>query len=516
MSVLISYLLLHLNGIAFSCPVWVLLPTLLYGLIVLLVSVWFPMRIMAIKTPMSLIVSQDNSNLVSSPRRSLNIFGSKFPLNYEIYTSWRFRKYNLRLLVSAIIFTSLFMCGLYIAEITRVTLANDSAQYEVDISGSRYAYSDIMRSELYAIDDGITLVSKSNVSDAIEFSSHILVPAEYTSIFADLVAPDDIDGYMATNAVQYRTLDADIVTELEKYDYDGDLTAPLTDDNTVIVADSINNTRSFKYKPGDKIRVGTVTRRGNIEGHLTGTSLLQAQLESYEFEYREFTIAAVIYDIPTLKMPVYFSETSYEEITGEKVSYDNILIYVDPSLTAEDTIRIESRLRDWGVAYGGVSIKNTHAIHMRTVNEDKQYDEIFTLVAALLLTISPMIWFFSQTLYYIKRENEFTILESMGALRTDIRRLYVFSGIFMGLLSFVFCLGLGYSMSYLLFKFVNTVLPKLTDSYIRYKFYMPWYAVLLSVTMSVACGFLSSFLPYRSFMRRRSQTLSVEYGETSE
>lgn len=516
-SILISFLILHFKGLPFVCPFWLLLLTIVYGLVVLLFSVWFPMKIMAIKPPMTLIVAQDNSNLVSSPRRSLNIFGSKFPLNYEMYTSWRFRKYNLRLLVSAVIFTSLFICGLYVAEITRVTLANDQPQYTVDLSKTSSKYSSAMRDELYAVDDAITLVSKMNSENAAKLTGHIRVAPEYTTLFANVVAPDNDDSYLATNEVQYRTLDEDIIKELERYEHDGDLSSALGHDDMVIVADAINNIHSFTYKPGDKISVAVATKRTAIDGGLSNTAILKEQISNFEFEVHEFTIAAVLYDIPTLHMPVYLSEAAFEEITGEPVKYDEISIYVnDDGLTADDTIRIESALRDWGTKYGGVKVTNTHAHYMSTVNEDKQYDEIFTLVAALLLTISPMIWFFSQTLYYLKRENEFTILQSMGALETDIKRLYIFGGIFMGALAFVFCMALGYSLSYLLFWFVNSVVPYWTQQYVRYHFYMPWQAIVLSVAMSVACGFLSAFLPYRSFLRRRSQTLSVEYGEVSE
>ena len=516
-SVLIAYLILHLHGIAFTCPVWTLLLTIVYGLIVLLASVFFPMRIMAVRMPMTLIVAQDNSNLVSSPRRSLNIFGSKFPLNYEMYSTWRFRKYNLRLLVSAVIFTSLFICGLYVAEITRVTLANDSPQYTINLSATGVQYDVLMRDELYSLSDKITLVSKQNSADAIHLSGHIRVSSEYTVPFANLVVPENAEGKRVTNEVQYRTIDEDIASELEKYNYVGDLTSPLHDDNMIIVADAIGNTRRFDYKVGDKIEIATLAKRTSaVDSNMTGMALLREQLANYEFVYREFTIGAIIYDIPTLKMPIYMSESAFETVTEKKVNYSSIEVYVDDSLTADDTIKLEAALRDWGMIYGGVSVKNTHALHMSIVNEDKQYDEIFTLVAVLLLTISPMIWFFSQMLYYFKRENEFTILQSIGALGTDIRRLYIFGGIFMGILSFIFCIGLGYTMSYLLFRFVNVTIPQWTLSYVRYKFYMPWYAIAISVIVSVLCGFLSSYLPYKSFMRRKAKTLAVEYGEVSE
>ena len=98
--------------------------------IVMLVSVWFPMRLASIKTPMSLIISQDNSNLVTSPRRSLNIFGTKFPLQYELFTTWRFRKYTFDCLFPQL-YLHHFSSAAYVAEITRTTLSMDKPQFKV-------------------------------------------------------------------------------------------------------------------------------------------------------------------------------------------------------------------------------------------------------------------------------------------------------------------------------------------------------------------------------------------------
>lgn len=515
-SVLISYIILNGAGLPFSCPVWMLALTAVYGLIILLFSVWFPMKLMAIKTPMSLIVSQDNSNLVSSPRRSLKLYGTKFPFHYEFFSTWRFRKYNLRLLVSAVIFTSLFISGLYIAEITRVTLSHEKPQFEIDLSNTYSEYDDLMRQELYAI-DGITLVSKSNTETATNISTHIRVKSEHTVAFSNLVVPENADGYRVTNEVQFRTIDEDIVAELEKYEYTGDLSCILKDENTVIVADSINNLKKFDYEVGDTIEIATISKRyRNPDTNMTGINLLKQQLDCFEFEYHEYTIGAIIYDIPTLKMPIYMSDKTFETVTDLEVSYKNLEVYVDQTLTAPEVLEIETELRNWGIMLGDTLITNTHNLHMSIVNEDKQYDEIFTLVASLLLCISPMIWFFSQTLYYFKRENEFTILQSIGALGSDIRKLYICGGIFMSILSLIFCIGLGYLLSFGLFRFVNVTIPQWTLSYIRYEFYMPWYAIVLSIVVSVMCGFLSSYLPYHSFMKRKAKTLSVEYGEVSE
>lgn len=116
-STLISYLMYSASGYGFIFNGLSILKIFLFTLVVILASVWTPMKIMSVKDPMSLIITEDNSNLVTSPMRSFNIFAEKFPVKYEFYSIWRFRKYNIQLLTTAIVFCALFIMGLYMADI---------------------------------------------------------------------------------------------------------------------------------------------------------------------------------------------------------------------------------------------------------------------------------------------------------------------------------------------------------------------------------------------------------------
>ncbi|MGN1346692.1 MAG: ABC transporter permease, partial [Eubacteriales bacterium] len=116
-STLISFLIYNASGYGFLFNGISILKIFLFTLVVILASVWTPMKIMSVKDPMSLIITEDNSNLVTSPRRSFNIFAEKFPVKYEFYSIWRFRKYNIQLLTTAIVFCALFIMGLYMADI---------------------------------------------------------------------------------------------------------------------------------------------------------------------------------------------------------------------------------------------------------------------------------------------------------------------------------------------------------------------------------------------------------------
>ena len=57
--------------------------------------------------------------------------------------------------------------------------------------------------------------------------------------------------------------------------------------------------------------------------------------------------------------------------------------------------------------------------------------------------------------------------------------------------------------SYILFYIYNVIMPYFTRENVRYVFYMPWYAILTSIVMSVFCGFFSTYLPYRSYFKNR-------------
>ena len=73
----------------------------------------------------------------------------------------------------------------------------------------------------------------------------------------------------------------------------------------------------------------------------------------------------------------------------------------------------------------------------------------------------------------------------------------------MATLSLVFSIILSYLGSYILFFIYNVIVPNITHENVRYVFYMPWYAIVTSVVLSVACGFFSAYFPYKSYFKHR-------------
>ena len=520
LSILISFIIYSASGYGFIFNGLAILKIFLFTLAVILCSVWTPMKIMSVKDPMSLIVTEDNSNLVSSPQVSFNIFGENFPTKYEFYSIWRFRKYNIQLLTTAIVFCALFIMGLYMADIYTTDLEYPRPQFTVDLSKTGYPYDETMSEELYE-KEGIRAVEiNNNETEALHISSHMLLSKDYVRPFKNLVAYQATDfdtqgeSYRVSNEVVYTAMSEEQLQVLADYDYDGDLMSIVNNPNTVIVGDSISNVCTYKYKVGDTIYLAKKTGQiRSVDSNVTDRALLKSQLEYFHYEYTAYTIGAVIYDIPSGSTPIFLNTEDYKELTGFTPSSTSLNIYLDKDLTVDQVNELYAEIRDWGRLYGDVKVTNTHRALLNAIDDDKHYNELFVVISLLILCISPLVWFFSQTLYYNKREKEFNILQSIGAVMKEIRQIYLQGGICMASMSLVVSIVLSYIGSYILFYVYNVLMPYFTGENVRYVFYMPWYAILTSIIMSVACGFLSTYLPFRSYYKNRYSLQNGGAGE---
>jgi len=330
--------------------------------------------------------------------------------------------------------------------------------------------------------------------------------------------------YKVTNSVVYKAVSPhnadDLIQFLSQYKHDGNYEDILKSDDTTeycIIGDSISNISKFNFKVGDTVAVSTKTGEITpVDSNLTGKTLLRRQIKNYNYSYKTLTICAVIKDIPSGSVPVYMLNDAYKEVTGREPYttllnvYTHSVDYGDDGFVLQDEHidYLENELREAFSAdsrsmYGAIKVKNLNQSAEKAIDEDEHYNELFIAISVLILCISPIIWFFSQILFYFKREKEFNIIQSMGANGSDIRKIYLLGGISMSVLSFIVSILLSYVASYLMFYAVNVVIPGFTGEYIRYTFYMPWYALVISVVMSVACGFFSVYIPYKSYFNNR-------------
>ncbi len=573
-STLVVFLIYLPSGFKFAFDAWVILKLFVFSLVVVALAVVMPMRVTSMRRPMSLIITEDNSNLVSSPRKSFNLLGKKFPVHYEMYSIWRFRKYNIQLLSTAIVFCALFICGLYLANIYTTGIDYPRPQFEVSINtnDTTSSYNSKMSESIEKINEefrtnfadqlekekkglsktfqAITNVESTGNATPVEgdkdFAQSPSTEAKYITSFmlvnkknvkflasgffvydkkeAASVYSEVPGSYKVTNSVVYKAVDPhnadDLIQFLSQYKHDGNYEDILKSDAETkycIIGDSISNISKFNFKVGDTVAVSTKTGEITpVDSNLTGKTLLRRQIKNYNYQYTTLTVCAVIKDIPSGSVPVYMLNDTYKAVTGRDASttllnvYTHAVDYGKDGFVLEDEHIdfLENALRETFSAdglsmIGAIKVKNLNAGAEKAIDEDEHYNELFIAISVLILCISPIIWFFSQILFYFKREKEFNIIQSMGANGSDIRKIYLLGGISMSILSFVVSILLSYVASYLMFYAFNVVIPNFTGEYIRYTFYMPWYALVISVVMSVACGFFSVYIPYKSYFNNR-------------
>jgi ABC-type antimicrobial peptide transport system permease subunit len=169
---------------------------------------------------------------------------------------------------------------------------------------------------------------------------------------------------------------------------------------------------------------------------------------------------------------------------------------MDTVTAAEGQLRrAVSSFKDWLVTPTG----NYFETNIKSLKNDAAV--ILTLAICLLL-ISPMVWYFSQIMFYRKRRNEFAVLHALGAPDDAFAKLHRMAGGVLSGAAFLITIGVSLLCNYAVFFIVNTLLPKLhiTES-VRYEFRLSIPALIACVVISAVCGFLSCELPYRMYTK---------------
>lgn len=523
-------ILYRMAGVSDIYITWWMVPSvILLNFITVYFAVRAPMKHMSKKAPLSLIVAQDNSNLVSSPRCSFRIYNKKFPWHYELYGTWRFRKYFISTLITAVIFTSLFICGVYAAHMKKTDIEKDKPDAVVNVD---FWSVDMSDDSDFGVDDAVDLMDEvmvdcienvegvnyaawDNSEEATMLMSHILMrtgnltgSVDYTTYSANVE-----DYTIATNYVTYAALDRHYIDLIcSKYEVEGDPYAVIGDSNKIIISDSIYNTKNFTFKPGDRICAAQfLYKKDKIdEIYFDKIEYLKVQLERCAFDYREYEVAAVIHGYGTgSDITVGMDYDEYLNLTGKTSLNKNVRVILNNGLTQKEADGILSEINknlrlylgDFGINH---SIYNYYtALGKQLAAESVSYPSVIA-VSIMLLLLSPVVWFFSQVLFYMKREKEINLLRMFGAGEKQLQGVYTFAGLIMSVLAMVTTVILSLVTSFIMFKLFNQILPSF--GFIggtRYNFYLSGVALLVSIAVSVACGFVSSYIPYRIGRHRR-------------
>lgn len=540
---------------------------LLLSMAVSAVALFVPCKRISRKTPISNIVAQDNSNYVSSPHISFEFFNVNIPRKYELASLFRFRKYNLRLVLTGAFFAALFVWVSYFSILYGETLLADeptltvsftdntpveddeeeetiedietvetqSEETMIDSKGKEtsavpsdkreesskseeeqepvvvlpnYYYTDQIDRAVRKI-DGIEAIQRVMRVVAGDVNSMVLIDPSLVNDDEGLIEHtiEDSDNnnvnYLVTNSVYFSPFDERDTAYLERFDYDGDLSSTWTEDNTIIISDSVSNKTKYDFDVGDTILIGIPTRQKRaIPDHFYGEALLRRQLVAFEYEYTEFTIGAVIRNAPSDEcLQIYMPSQSYLYYTGETdFVCRTVNVWVDDSLPTEEIDRIQGDIATIIKPYANGGVEANHARSDKEIEGSKNKFAIYSFTAVITLCIVPILWMFSQRMFYIKRREEFTILEAVGVTSNKIRGILLWDAYILGAITGLIYLIIAPIGTHYMLGIANSHFSMLGA--IRYTKGMPIPAYLGGLAVVIACAFASTFFAYRSYVKK--------------
>ena len=134
------------------------------------------------------------------------------------------------------------------------------------------------------------------------------------------------------------------------------------------------------------------------------------------------------------------------------------------------------------------------------IKSQKNDNAVILTLAVCLLLISPMVWYFSQIMFYRKRRNEFALLHALGAPKNAFAQMHRTAGGVLSGAAFVVTVLLSLLCNYLVYYTLVTLLPRLhVAESVYYDFRISTPALIACMLISALCGFLSCELPYRLY-----------------
>jgi ABC-type lipoprotein release transport system permease subunit len=240
-------------------------------------------------------------------------------------------------------------------------------------------------------------------------------------------------------------------------------------------------------------------------------------ISNNDYVFEEYTVGAVIKNYPDTEgyINVGVSYSDFEELTGRKAVPDNVTVYLEHDITEEQCDEIVKNIQIIKNKYGyDFSFVDRYGYFYRTVENEKSVFGFGIMLSLLVLMISPIVWFYSQSLFYKKRQKEMYVLTAYGAGRKVLGRIHKTAASMLSVVGFVFTALLGILSSWFIFKLLNEWLAFFGfGDGVRYSFFIPPVALALCLVVSVLCAFISCLLPYRRIIRSMSPIKSKNKGE---
>lgn len=477
-----------------------------------------PIRWLTTRRPCQVLLAADNANRVISPRRSRMIFATRFPRVPELLSLFRFSGFGLRLVLSGTLFSLLFTCGIYAVSYYDKTLDLPFAQYTVTMN----LPNDDFVAEMENM-DGVTVLDGERVL-ASECYSHLLVDEDMVKGGEGFLSYPQNDSLMATHKVVYRCADAGLPSALyEHYNYtvDGDPAAVLTDPDSIILSDSVSGRKMLDVEPGDTVYLavsGSQHERYDPDLLYADNGVLRVHLTSYTFSYRAFTVAAVIRNEPDRDgMCIYLPPDVYAEMTD--VEDDTWSVYVSDDLSDAEFEKTDKALREMMTDQIGVTYQNHETRQLRELNLSHNYTAVYTAVFCLVLSLVPLMWFFTLLLFNEKRRVELDVYRALGATHSELKRLFVLDGCIYAVVGALFYAVLapictGYLQRVLTSNiFFTLFLPSFSDKAVYLSVYPDGVVYTVGIVLTALSAFAASYFSYMLYQKQESEHISENFSQ---
>ena len=496
-----------------------LILALLSTLLVMCTAIIFPMRKISNEMPIDLITKGGTAEYVTSPRRSADLFSKKFPVFYELLSVRRFAKYYITLLIMCIVFNSLFVVGIYAGQLTETIrdtkegtftitashITDDMLEQVAKVSGVDYPMWEVSASASSNL--SFLEMNEESARDAAAYTVETRSGKLATIDF-------DVEGF---NPLKFR-----ILTDKNMATVTGDVSKLFLNDgiNRTVISREIGSLDLYDIEVGDTVTVCVLVedpeknKEFKFNQLMTNKDILSEllnaeQAEEVVYARYDLEVCAIIdYAKPMNEMVIGVSPEMYETVMGAgsyRISHVDVYTPDNSTDAAENKAynnisRIVCSADKWNVA-------RTYASFALSMASNTYIMGMFITVAVLILGGTPVLWLFSQKVFYEKRESEVTLLYRMGAGEKRLIGMFFTGGAFVAAVSFVASIVMSFLTSVALLTVVAWILPffGFRHSWMLTFEFEAW-TLLLSAAVCTVCGIIASLWAYYRGSRERKKT----------
>lgn len=499
-----------------SLPTWLL--TLACMLCILATAVFFSMKPISRAEPLKLISAEENANLVSSPSTSFNLLSKKFPFGYEALSVLRFRRHHIKLAIVSSLLSVSFVLGFYFSALYA---SNASIRYRTDADFTlRFSNVSMLTEEYVSIfaqaKDAKQIYTTPDSAYAKDYAT-LLTVSEDDVISKSGLVTDKEKKLSYTGDLHFYSGAFDTADSIASiYTVTGSIDAFNDNVHNILIGSTVNNRSAFDFSVGDSITllVANLDENGDVIyldenakkiKDLSGRYFWEAAYENFSFRPITLNIVGVIEDYPSGAdgIPIVMHPEIFRSITGKSPVVSQMTIRLAEDAKADVFLETENILRGIASRLGNCTVDPKNTSFENIIEPMYCYEALIRIILCIFLLFIPLVWFYSQMLFFKKREKEFYILNAISAPLKQVRALYLSGSIMMIPIAVASVLGSLFVCGtvFLLFeRYLPNVLQ--ISAAVTTTVSIPFYVYLIGIFVTLLSSVFSALIPYFGYKKR--------------